>query len=243
MNDKVHDLKHKTKDNNISEKLKDSFIKNSLSELHDRYVITPIDKATGNVAFICKQFYADVLIIELGITINNEHTQSDTYKLISNTDAKSIITNHANKLKTEFNLDFKNGNLCLPSVYWLSKMNKNPNKARFIIAAPICSVKLLSKAIISIFKLFHQQIETYNKKCQFFTGVKRIWVALNNQPVIKTLNETNKHQCGKCVTTFDFSTLYTKIPHDKLLYVLNNLIDFCFDCWIVRFYCSNLIWG
>ena len=31
------------------------------------------------------------------------------------------------------------------------------------------------------------------------------------------------------MTTFDFSTLYTKIPHDKLSYVLNTLIDFCFD--------------
>ena len=28
---------------------------------------------------------------------------------------------------------------------------------------------------------------------------------------------------------FDFSTLYTKLPHNKLMMVLNNLIDFCFD--------------
>ena len=229
VNDKLDDLEHKVKDNNISEKLKDSVIKNSLSELHDRYVITPIDKATGNVAFICKQFYADVLIKELGININDEHTHSDTYRSISNIDGKSIISNHVNKLKTEFNFDVNDENLCLPSVYWLPKMHKNPSKARFIIAAPKCSVKPLSKAINSIFKLFHQQIETYNKKCHFFTGVKTFWVALNNQPVIKTLNKINKHQRAHSVTTFDFSTLYTKIPHDKLLYVLNNLIDFCFD--------------
>ena len=31
------------------------------------------------------------------------------------------------------------------------------------------------------------------------------------------------------VPTFDFSTLYTKLPHNKLLIVLNSLIDFCFD--------------
>ena len=31
------------------------------------------------------------------------------------------------------------------------------------------------------------------------------------------------------VPTFDFSTLYTKLPHNKLLMVLNSLIDFCFD--------------
>ena len=31
------------------------------------------------------------------------------------------------------------------------------------------------------------------------------------------------------MSTFDFSTLYTKIPHEKLLYVLNDLVDFCFQ--------------
>ena len=29
--------------------------------------------------------------------------------------------------------------------------------------------------------------------------------------------------------TFDFSTLYTKIPHEKLLEVMNELVDFCFQ--------------
>ena len=28
------------------------------------------------------------------------------------------------------------------------------------------------------------------------------------------------------MSTFDFSTLYTKIPHDKLLYVVNEMTDF-----------------
>ena len=31
------------------------------------------------------------------------------------------------------------------------------------------------------------------------------------------------------VSTFGFSTLYTKLPHNKLLIVLNGLIDFRFD--------------
>ena len=30
------------------------------------------------------------------------------------------------------------------------------------------------------------------------------------------------------MSTFDFSTLYTKIPHDQLLYVLNEITDFAF---------------
>ena len=30
------------------------------------------------------------------------------------------------------------------------------------------------------------------------------------------------------MSTFDYSTLCTKIPHDKLLYVLNEITDFAF---------------
>ena len=33
-----------------------------LKNLHDSYVITPIDKVTGNVTFICQRFYALVLV-------------------------------------------------------------------------------------------------------------------------------------------------------------------------------------
>ena len=43
------------------------------------------------------------------------------------------------------------------------------------------------------------------------------------------MNGLNKRRKATSVSTFDFSTLYTKLPHNKLLMVLNNLIDFCFD--------------
>ena len=56
--ERVNDLKDKIVNKNISDKLKDLFLKQSLSELQEKFVIAPIDKATGNVSFICKRFYA-----------------------------------------------------------------------------------------------------------------------------------------------------------------------------------------
>ena len=50
----------------------------------------------------------------------------------------------------------------------------------------------------------------------------------NNQPITKAINKLNNRESDKSISTFDFSTLYTKIPHDKLLFVLNSLVDFCF---------------
>ena len=89
-------------------------------------------------------------------------------------------------------------------------------------------MKPLSKDITKVFKLIFNQIESYNKKCHFFSGVKTFWTIQNNTPVINSINNLNKRNRALSLTTFDFSTLYTNIPHDKLLSVLNELVDFCF---------------
>ena len=34
--------------------------------------------------------------------------------------------------------------------------------------------------------------------------------------------------CSKNISTFDFSTLYTKMPHAKLLDILYKVVDFVF---------------
>ena len=69
--------------------------------------------------------------------------------------------------------------------------------------------------------MLYRQIQTYNDKCRFFTGANTFWV-VQNMGLINGWKATS-------VSTFDFSTLYTKLPHNKLLMVLNSLIDFCFD--------------
>ena len=51
----------------------------------------------------------------------------------------------------------------------------------------------------------------------------------NNEPVIDAINGLDKRRKATSVSTFAFSTLYTKLPHNKLLMILNGLIDVCFD--------------
>ena len=52
----------------------------------------------------------------------------------------------------------------LPVMYWTSDMHKNPISFRFIIASAACSIKPLSKAIPSIFKLFYEKVISYKRK-------------------------------------------------------------------------------
>lgn len=114
-------------------------------------------------------------------------------------------------------------------VFWFTvKMHKTPLGFRFIIASKKCANKVLSKHVTAIFKLFYEQIKLYHEKVKYFSGIKTFWVIQNNQPVLDSMIKINSKNRAKCISTFDFSTLYTKLPHDKLIDVLNNIIDFCF---------------
>ena len=199
----------------------------ALQSIHSKYVVVPIDKATGNISLVCKRFYASVIAKELGMGENNS---TYTYSQVTNKTAEDIINSNIRDLKQKFGIDnISLDNHCLPNMYWLPKIHKTPIKARFIIASPKSSIKDLSKAITSVFRLFYKQIENYNDKCRFFTGVNTFWVVQNNKPVIDAMTKLNARNKARSISTFDFSTLYTKLPHDKLLDVLNKLIDFCFN--------------
>ena len=189
-------------------------------------MLVPIDKAANNIAFICKRFYASVIVKELGLqNINNAN--SSTYESL-NIDIADIMKSHKDTLTEEFNINIDHSMELLPTMYWIPKIHKDPIGFRFIVASPKCTVKHLSKDITSVFKLFHKQIQNYHRKRRFWSGINTFWVIQNNNPVINSLFKINKRKSKKHISTFDFSTLYTKIPHDKLIYVLNQVIDFAF---------------
>ena len=119
--------------------------------------------------------------------------------------------------------------MTLPDIYWTPKLHKNPVKFRFIIASKRCTTKTVSKNLSSIFTLFQKQIDTYNKKSHYFSGIKQYWIVNNREPVLNAVKRSWARRTAKCVTSFDFSTLYTKIPHDKLIDVLNKIINFAFQ--------------
>ena len=120
-------------------------------------------------------------------------------------------------MKIKFSIDnIPIENHRLPNMYWMSKIDKNPFKAKFIIASPKSSIKPLARTITSIFRLFFRQIQIYNDKCRFFTGVNTFWVVQNSISVTDVMNGFNKRRKVTSVSTFHISTLYTKLPHNKL---------------------------
>ena len=105
-------------------------------------------------------------------------------------------------------------------------MHKTPVGERFIIASPKCSTKPLLKDATNI--LSQHNIENFHNKNRIWTGISNFWVVQNNSPVTGRITKINKNKKGNSIRTFDFSTLYTKIPHIVLLNALYEIVDFCF---------------
>ena len=78
-------------------------------------------------------------------------------------------------------------------------------------------MKPLLKDLTLIFKLFQGQVQSFNNKHRLWTGVSGFSVIQNNTPLIDRIGKINKRNKSKSIMTFDFSTLYTKIPHDLLI--------------------------
>ena len=56
--------------------------------------------------------------------------------------------------------------------------------------------------------------------------MSNFWVIQNNSPVVERIDKINKKKQAVSVRTFDFSTLYTKIPHHLLRDALFEIVDF-----------------
>ena len=57
-------------------------IRNYLQKLHDRYVFVPTDKASNNIAVICKYYYIKVLLKEIGLFDNKQNLLIFQYQKI-----------------------------------------------------------------------------------------------------------------------------------------------------------------
>ena len=59
--------------------LQNADVKACLSDLHNKHVFVPADKAPNNIIIICKRYYIKTLIKELGLDNSSTTTGNSTY--------------------------------------------------------------------------------------------------------------------------------------------------------------------
>ena len=203
--------------------LQDQDVTSALAELHNKFVIVPIDKASNNIAIVCKRFYIQKLLNEVGVPGD----ASSTYKL-SERNPDDIINDNS-MLCEQFSLKLEERLKSLPFMYWLPKMHYSPPRFRFIVASSSCSTKPLSSLASTVYKHIFNQVRNFHDKSTFYKNYNRFWVIENSKPIIEKIEKINSRTGAKDISTYDFSTLYTKLPHDDIIKNLSEIVDFAFS--------------
>ena len=113
-------IKSKNKFSKVKQVLRDPEVVSFLKFLQEQYVMCPIDKAANNISFICKKYYFQILLKELGLL----NTASNTYQQLNDT-LHSIFQQQNNTLDSVLRLKNNDKEFnCLPCIYWLPKCIK-----------------------------------------------------------------------------------------------------------------------
>ena len=189
-----------------------------LSRLHENFVIVPADKASNTYTFVCKRYYVDILIEELGLHLL---PGNPTYNL-TDFSASEVLDNHKSVL-TSFGIQTTDEEFDLPYIYWIPKIHKNPYKHRFIAGSSKCSTKPLSILLTKLLTHIKQGLQKYCKTSYWRSGINQMWILKNSQELLEHLQSPNFNHFTN-IKSFDFSTLYTTIPHQKLKSRLATII-------------------
>ena len=136
-----------------------------------------------------------------------------TYSLITQS-KEEILQNHKSVLSS-FGIETKTGDQDLPSLYWIPKLHKNPYKQRFIAGSSKCSTKALSQLLTTLLTAVKEGLQKYCDTAYSRSGLNQMWILKNSKALFENL-DSRSLKTVRHIKSYDFSTLYTTIPHSKL---------------------------
>ena len=115
----------------------------------------------------------------------------------------------------------------LPYLYWTPKLHKSPYKHKFIAGSSKCTTKDLSCLLTKVLSTIKDGlVRRYCNNKTSRNGVNNMWILKNLTSLLSSLDQLDVRTAT--VQTFDFSTLYTSIPHDLLKSRISNLVHNAF---------------
>ena len=139
---------------------------------------------------------------------------------------KSVVNGHCNLLALRFSVCVKERQDRLPTMYWLPKLHKTPYKARFIANSSSCTTTELSKLLTSCLTAVKNHVIKYCEKVYERSGKNLFWSIKNSGEVLNKLKSRGFRATS--LSTYDFSTLCTTLPHNLIKEKLINLIEWTF---------------
>ena len=119
-------------------------------------------------------------------------------------------------------------------------MHKATPKLRYIAASCNSTIKGLDKLMTKCLAAIYKFMKLYCCAILRNSGYNRMWILDNSMQLKEHLSSINDQSKATCISTWDFSTLYTTIPHDKLKANMRDLLQFVFKASGDKFFCVNL---
>ena len=151
-------------------------------------------------------------------------TGNPTYNLTAMPKDESLQNHHSVMLT--FGISLPEEDIDLPKLYWIPKLHKNSYKQRYIAGSAKCSTKPLSQIVTRILTAVKEGLQKYCDAVYARSGVNLMWI-LKNKELLEILKARSLHSANS-IKSFDFSTLCTTIPRDKLKSKLKEIINQCF---------------
>ena len=163
-------------------------------------------KAANTIVVVCLLHYIS--------TLKQEHIGTKDYEETF-IDGESVVYSHSNEIPNKFAVDVKERQDRLPKMYWLPKLHKRPYKARFIANSSSCTTTELSKLLISCLTAIKAKVIKYCETVYERPAKNMSWSIDNSGEVLSKLKD--KGFQATSLSTYDFSTLYTTLPHNFLI--------------------------
>ena len=144
-------------------------VKACLSDLHNKYIFLPADKAPDDIIITCKRYYIETLIKELGLDNCSTPTGNSTYTSCQMS-SEDIVNTH-NTFRKSFGTELSDDDKRLPYLYWTPKLHKSPVKYRSIAGSSKCTTKQLSSLLTKILTVIKTGVEKYCSIKTSHTGV------------------------------------------------------------------------
>ena len=155
-------------------------------------------------------------------TLKQELNGTNAYEETS-IDEKSVVYSHSSEIPKTFAVHVKERQDRLPTMYWLPKLHKRPYKARFIANSSSCTTTELSKLLTSCLTTIKAKVIKYCDTVYERSGKNMFWLIKNSGEVLSKLKDIGYQATS--LSTYDFSTLYTTVPHNLIKEKLIDLIE------------------
>ena len=111
----------------------------------------------------------------------------------------------------------------LPYLYWTLKLHKVPFKHRFIAGSSKCTTKDFSCLLTKVLTTVKDGLIRYNNTKTSRNKVNRMLIVKTSTSLLSFLDQLDV-RTATSGQTYDFSTLYTSVPHNLLKSRITGLL-------------------